>query len=139
MGLPLTCDGVVQTEGFRMSETNKPKPGDIRKGQDGTGKDATFGQERAAPADVGEVDSLMGLGNTGVLQKLLDDDSLALADDKSEKDRNRPEPNRAARTTGFDPYGGAMDPPEHKKKRTDLRALSAWIEKKRKMEQGGDE
>ncbi len=122
-----------------MSGTEKPKPGDIRKGQDGTGKDASVGRDRAAPADVGEVDSFMGLGNSGVLRRLLDDDSLALADDKSEKDRNRPEPNRAASTTGFDPYAGAMDPPEHKKKRTDLRALSAWIEKKRKMEQGGDE
>jgi len=119
-----------------MSETNKPKRENLPKGP---GKAQDSGQARARAADVDEVDSLMGLGNTGVLRRLIEDDSLALADDKSGENPAHPTPNPAAKTTGFDPYGGALDPPEHKKKRTDLRALSAWIEKKRKMEQGGGE
>jgi len=119
-----------------MSETSKPKGGNLPKSP---GKAPDSGQARAGRADLDEADSLMGLGNTGVLRRLIEDDSLALADDKPGENPTRSASNPAAKTTGFDPYGGALDPPEHKKKRTDLRALSAWIEKKRKMEQGGGE
>jgi len=124
-----------------MSQTDKPRRPDIPKSADGTGEDSTLRHGPVGVDDTEDAEPLSGLGNRGVMRRLLDDDSLALVDDdpKKEKQKAWQAPNAASRTTGFDPYGGAMDPPEHRKKRTDLRALSAWIEKKRKMEQGGDE
>lgn len=124
-----------------MSQTNKPRRLDIPKSADGAGEDSTLKHGPVGVDDMDDVESVSGLGNSGVMRRLLDDDSLALADDDPEKEKQKAwhAPNAASRRAGFDPYGGAMDPPEHRKKRTDLRALSAWIEKKRKMEQGGDE
>ncbi len=122
-----------------MSQTSRPKRPDKPKSEGGTGEDSTLRHDHVGVDDLEDVDSLSGLGSRGVMRRLLDDDSLSLAEEDPAKEieKARHAPNLAARTTGFDPYGGAMDPPEHKKKRTDLRALSAWIEKKRKMEQGG--
>lgn len=76
-----------------------------------------------------------GLGSEQVLRKLLDDDSLAISQDDARGTVQRVQPNPSGLKKGYDPYDSGMLVKKEWKKKKDLRALSKWIEQKKKVEE----
>lgn len=78
---------------------------------------------------------LHGLGNQELMRRLINDDSLTLAEEPKEEPDQHRVANLPGRSAGFDPYSGSLDRPEGRPRKKDLRALSEWIKQKKKMEQ----
>jgi len=75
------------------------------------------------------------LGSKEVMQKLLNDSSLAFTEDENRGTVRRIQPNPVGLRKGYDPYDSGMLLKKQWKKKKDLRALSNWIEQKKKTEQ----
>jgi hypothetical protein len=75
-----------------------------------------------------------GLGSKETLQLLLNDQSLALTENGSKGTTKRIEQNAGGLKKGYDPYDSGMLVKKQWKKKKDLRALSKWIEQKKKLE-----
>lgn len=102
------------------------------------------GPGRLAEDDRGNVtwqwaddDALLADNTSGAMQRLraLVDPSLDVVDDGPAAHGIE---NPAGLKTGYNPYesGALVKTGRHKKKKTDLRELSKWIEAKRKLEDG---
>jgi hypothetical protein len=76
-----------------------------------------------------------GIGSEETLRRLLNDDTLALTQDEAKASTARISENRAGLKKGYDPYDSGMLVKKQWKKKKDLRALSKWIEQKKKFEQ----
>ena len=76
-----------------------------------------------------------GLGGPETLRRLLDDESLGFAEEDTKRTARRIQPDPRGLKEGFDPYDGALVK-KHRKGKKDLRALSRWIEQKKKLEDG---
>jgi hypothetical protein len=78
-----------------------------------------------------------GLAAHEVMSRLLDDDRFAIDEGPPAPGaRGKISRNPAGLKKGYDPYeSGLLDRKEHRKKR-DLRALSAWIEARKRAESG---
>jgi hypothetical protein len=75
-----------------------------------------------------------GLGSKETLELLLNDQSLALTENGSKGTTKRIEQNAGGLKKGYDPYDSGMLVKKQWKKKKDLRALSKWIEQKKKLE-----
>jgi hypothetical protein len=75
-----------------------------------------------------------GLGGKETLRRLLDDDVLALTEDDAKGTVRRIQPNPGGLKKGYDPYDSGMLLKKQWKKKKDLRALSKWIEQKKKLD-----
>lgn len=75
-----------------------------------------------------------GLGSKETLQLLLNDQSLALTENGSKGTTKRIEQNAGGLKKGYDPYDSGMLVKKQWKKKKDLRALSKWIEQKKKFD-----
>jgi hypothetical protein len=75
-----------------------------------------------------------GLGGKETLRRLLDDDTLGFTEDDARGTVRRIQPNPGGLKKGYDPYDSGMLVKKQWKKKKDLRALSGWIEQKKKME-----
>ncbi len=73
-----------------------------------------------------------GLGSEETLKRLLNDETLALSADDSKGTVRRVQPNAGGLRKGYDPYDSGMLLKKQWKKKKDLRALSKWIEQKKK-------
>ena len=73
-----------------------------------------------------------GLGSRETMRRLLDDDTLAFTEDDARGTTRRIQPNPAGRKNGYDPYDSGMLVKKQRKKKKDLRALSQWIEKRKR-------
>jgi hypothetical protein len=76
-----------------------------------------------------------GLDGQEMLRRLLDDDSLGFAEEDAKVTARRIQPDPRGLEKGYDPYDGVLVK-KHRKKKKDLRALSRWIEQKKKLEDG---
>ena len=76
----------------------------------------------------GEVDA----GDT--MTMLLHGSGLAISDDATHRGIRRVEPNPTGVKKGYDPYDSGLLASKERKKKKDLRALSKWIEQKKKLE-----
>ena len=74
------------------------------------------------------------LGTKEAVEKLLSDDTLALRPDESIRSVDRAQENPGGLKKGYDPYDSGMLAKKQWKKPKDLRALSKWIEQKKKLE-----
>ena len=80
-------------------------------------------------------DTLAEEGETGdrARTKALDYHGLSIVDDEPPK--NAPiQQNPKGLRVGYNPYESGMLPKKERKKRTDLRELSKWVEQRRKVE-----
>jgi hypothetical protein len=75
-----------------------------------------------------------GLGSEETLKRLLNDETLALSQDDSKGTVRRVQPNAGGLRKGYDPYDSGMLLKKQWKKKKDLRALSKWIEQKKKLD-----
>jgi hypothetical protein len=76
-----------------------------------------------------------GLGSQEVLARLLNDQSLALSQEAPTTGRiDRIQPNPAGLKQGYDPYDSGMLVKRSWKPKKDLRALSKWIEQKKRLQ-----
>jgi hypothetical protein len=75
-----------------------------------------------------------GLGSEETLRRLLNDDTLALTQDDSKATTQRITQNTGGLKKGYDPYDSGMLIKKQWKKKKDLRALSNWMEQKKKIE-----
>jgi len=76
-----------------------------------------------------------GLGTRETLRRLLDDDTLAFAEYDAKGSVRRIQPNPGGLKKGYDPYDSGMLLKKQWKKKKDLRALSKWIEQKKKLDE----
>ena len=75
-----------------------------------------------------------GLGGKETLRRLLDDNALAFTEDDAKGTTRRIQPNPGGLKKGYDPYDSGMLQKKQWKKKKDLRALSKWIEQKKKLD-----
>ena len=75
-----------------------------------------------------------GLGSRETMRRLLDDDALGFTEDDAKGTQRRIQPNPGGLKKGYDPYDSGMLVKKQWKKKKDLRALSDWIEKKKKLD-----
>ncbi len=76
-----------------------------------------------------------GLSGKETLHRLLDDDTLAITEEGATGSQRRIQPNPVGLKKGYDPYDSGMLLKKQWKKKKDLRALSSWIEQKKKLDQ----
>jgi len=76
-----------------------------------------------------------GLGSKETLQRLLNDNSLALTENDTRGTTERITQNPTGLKKGYDPYDSGLLVKKQWKKKKDLRALSKWIEEKKKFEE----
>ncbi|MBS1199798.1 MAG: hypothetical protein H6R27_476 [Proteobacteria bacterium] len=74
-----------------------------------------------------------GLGSQEVLARLLNDQSLSLSQEVRTGRIDRIQPNPAGLKQGYDPYDSGMLLKKSRKPKKDLRALSKWIEQRKKL------
>jgi hypothetical protein len=74
------------------------------------------------------------IGTKEAVQRLLNDDTLALRPDESIRSLDRVQENPGGLKKGYDPYDSGMLTKKQWKKPKDLRALSKWIEQKKKLD-----
>jgi len=67
------------------------------------------------------------------LSRLLNDDTLALQNDDPKGTVRMVQPNPVGLKKGYDPYESGLLQKKQWKKKKDLRALSAWIQKKKEL------
>lgn len=72
-----------------------------------------------------------GLSGAEVMRRLLDDVTLTVTEDESPGSADLLRRNPSGLKKGYDPYDSGMLDGKQQRKRKDLRALSAWIEKKK--------
>jgi hypothetical protein len=77
-----------------------------------------------------------GLDGPETLRRLLDDESLGFAEEDAKGTSRRIQPNPRGLKKGYDPYDSGMLVKKQWKRKKDLRALSRWIEQKKKLEDG---
>lgn len=77
-----------------------------------------------------------GLGSEEVVARLLNDDTLSLSQDSRPGTVHRVQPNPAGLGKGYDPYDSGMLMKKQWKPKKDLRALSKWIEQRKKTQAG---
>lgn len=75
-----------------------------------------------------------GLGSEETLRRLLNDETLALTQDDTKGTTARITQNAAGLKKGYDPYDSGLLVKKEWKKKKDLRALSKWIEQKKKSD-----
>jgi hypothetical protein len=73
-----------------------------------------------------------GLGAEETIKALLNDNTLALTQDDAKGTVRRIQANPAGLKKGYDPYESGLLVKKQWKKKKDLRALSKWIEQKKK-------
>jgi hypothetical protein len=69
-----------------------------------------------------------------VLQKLLDEDSLSIDEGPAERVQKKIAANPAGLKKGYDPYESGLLAKKERRRKRDLRALSAWIEARKRAE-----
>jgi hypothetical protein len=74
------------------------------------------------------------LDSNETLKRLLNDDTLAVTEDDSKASTQRITQNPGGLKKGYDPYDSGMLVKKEWKKKKDLRALSKWIEEKKKFD-----
>lgn len=75
-----------------------------------------------------------GVRPNDVLQKLLDDDSLSIDEGPPERAQKRIAANPAGLKKGYDPYESGLLAKTERRRKRDLRALSAWIAARKRAE-----
>ena len=119
-----------------MSDTGKFKPADKlaklhrEEEQSRTGSGRIEYDESGNPVWV----PFDGPSSKEVMQRLLDDDSLAITEDTDRGTVVRIQPNPGGLKKGYDPYDSGMLVKKQWKKKKDLRALSKWILQKAKID-----
>ena len=114
-----------------MGNRKKTDFGDSPAGLDGL-DDIELPGSRTASSTTGRGPS--GLGSDETMRLLLEDDALAFTEDDSRGTTRRIQPNPAGLKKGYDPYDSGMLVKKQWKKKKDMRALSDWIEKKKKLD-----
>jgi len=74
------------------------------------------------------------LGGKETMRRLLDGNALDLTDEESKGSARRIQPNPGGLKKGYDPYDSGMLLKKQWNKKKDLRALSKWIEQKKKLD-----
>ncbi len=75
------------------------------------------------------------LSGQETLHRLLDDDTLAITEEVAKGSQRGIQPNPVGLKKGYDPYDSGMLMKKQWKKKKDLRALSSWIEQKKKLDE----
>jgi hypothetical protein len=75
-----------------------------------------------------------GPASEETLRRLLDDGTLALTENDTRGSTDRIAQNPGGLKKGYDPYDSGMLVKKQWKKKKDLRALSKWIEQKKKLD-----
>jgi hypothetical protein len=112
-----------------VGDTRKTDRGDVPAGLDGL-DDMDLPERRTPGRDARDS---APLGSRETLQRLLADDSLGVTEDDARGTTQRIQPNPAGLKKGYDPYDSGMLMKKQWKRKKDLRALSEWIEKKKKQ------
>jgi hypothetical protein len=116
----------------------RPRTVEKTKQDDKAGKVAF--DERGNAVFEWSTDTLAEDGESGdrARSKALDYHGLSLIDDEPPK--NSPiQQNPKGLRVGYNPYESGMLPKKERKKKTDLRELSKWVEQKRKLQNPSDE
>jgi hypothetical protein len=111
-----------------VGDSKKTDRGDVPAGLDGL--DDMDLPERRTPGR-GARDGVR-LDSRETLERLLDDDTLGVTEDEARGTTRRIQPNPVGLKKGYDPYDSGMLVKKQWKKKKDLRALSEWIEKKKR-------
>lgn len=74
-----------------------------------------------------------GLGSEEVIARLLNDTTLSLSQEDPKGGIGRIQPNPGGTKLGYDPYDSGLLVKKTRNKKTDLRALSNWIEQQKKL------
>ena len=114
-----------------MGDRKKTDSSDPPAGLDGL-DDIELPDSRTVSSTAGRAAS--GLGSRETMRRLLDDDALAFTEDDAKGTSRRIQPNPGGLKKGYDPYDSGMLVKKQWKKKKDLRALSEWIEKKKKLD-----
>lgn len=119
-----------------MSDTGKFKPRDKLEELHRLEKEHGLGEGHVEFDELGNAvwTPYGGLGGKEALKKLLADDSLAISDEDGKGSTPRIQANPVGLKKGYDPYDSGMLQKKQWKKKKDLRALSQWIEQKKKLE-----
>ena len=80
-----------------------------------------------------------GSNGEEVMRRLLDDPTLAFSADYSQGTQKRIQQNQQGVKKGYDPYDSGLLVKKEWKKKKDLRALSKWIELRKKMTEKKEE
>ena len=115
-----------------MGDRKKTDSSDPPAGLDGL-DDIELPDSRTATSPTDRAPS--GLGSRETMRRLLDDDALAFTEEEDSRGTaRRIQPNPVGLKKGYDPYDSGMLVKKQWKKKKDLRALSDWIEKKKKLD-----
>jgi hypothetical protein len=118
-----------------MSDTGKfklpEKPPELDKHEEGSG--SSHGRIRFDDLGNAVWEPHTGLGSADTVRVLLEDSVLAVSEDDSKGTLQRVQPNPTGLKKGYDPYDSGLLAQKGNKKQKDLRALSKWIETKKKL------
>lgn len=78
------------------------------------------------------------LASSAAVARLLNDDSLAITDEEAQTTLPRIQPNPGGLRKGYDPYQSGLLVKQERRRKRDLRALSAWIAAKKRAESKDD-
>jgi hypothetical protein len=76
-----------------------------------------------------------GATSNDVMRRLLDDPTLAFSSDYSPATEKRIQQNKLGVKKGYDPYDSGLLEKKDRKKKKDLRQLSAWIKSRKPREE----
>jgi len=116
-----------------MGDTNRTVPARAPVGLDGLDDlDQTDSPGTSGTPSGDGVRRGAGLGSSGTVRRLLENDALGFTEDDARGTTRRIQPNPAGLKKGYDPYDSGMLLKKQWKKKKDLRALSSWIQQKKR-------